>query len=218
MTVGVPARERLTFREILPPAISLAESTVGPARTAPGRRPAPHHGAREDGRQEHKVANLALARLGVCSRGIDHGDAGEPLWPAGVVGSVTHGERFHAAAAAHTSQVHAIGIDVVTHRELPESLRTYVRTRAETEHLLHLSTVIPEVLWDCVLFGAKEAVYKAQFPITRQWLEFRDVEITFSPHDEQFSASVRGRELGSTWSGQYRVQAGAVAVSFVCSG
>lgn len=212
------ARDGLVFREILPSEISLAESTVGPGRTTPGRHSGSHRGAPGDGGPEQGVAVLALDRLGICSLGIDHGEAGEPLWPMGVIGSITHVGPFHAAAAAHASRVHAIGIDAVRHRELPESVRAYVRTRAEAEHLLHLSTVIPDVLWDCVLFGAKEAVYKAQFPITRQWLEFGDVEITFSPHDGQFSASVRGRKFGNRWKGQYRVQAGIVAVSFVCRG
>ena len=33
--------------------------------------------------------------------------------------------------------------------------------------------------WDRILFCAKEATYKAWFPLTRRWLGFEDAHITF---------------------------------------
>lgn len=208
----------LTFRDILPPAVVIAESIMGDDGRAPGpergvARPRRPYGSRA----APALADIALARLGIASSVVDHGEAGEPIWPEGVVGSVTHEDGFHAAAVAPRSRVLAVGIDVVAHRELPESLRAYIRTTEEAAQIRHLSQVMPETFWDCVLFGAKEAVYKALFPSTRQWLEFGDVVISFSPHRAAFSARVRGRETGSRWRGRYRVDAGFVGTSFVCT-
>ena len=40
--------------------------------------------------------------------------------------------------------------------------------------------VLPAGLhWDRILFCAKEATYKAWFPVTRRWLGFEDAHITF---------------------------------------
>ncbi len=39
----------------------------------------------------------------------------------------------------------------------------------------------PGTHWDRVLFCAKEATYKAWFPLTRRWLEFSDLEVTVRP-------------------------------------
>jgi 4'-phosphopantetheinyl transferase EntD len=35
------------------------------------------------------------------------------------------------------------------------------------------------VHWDRILFCAKEATYKAWFPLTKRWLGFEDAHITF---------------------------------------
>ena len=34
--------------------------------------------------------------------------------------------------------------------------------------------------WDRILFCAKEATYKAWFPLTKRWLGFEDAHITFA--------------------------------------
>jgi 4'-phosphopantetheinyl transferase EntD len=38
------------------------------------------------------------------------------------------------------------------------------------------------VHWDRILFCAKEAVYKAWFPLTRRWLDFKDVSVAAHPN------------------------------------
>jgi 4'-phosphopantetheinyl transferase EntD len=37
--------------------------------------------------------------------------------------------------------------------------------------------------WDRILFCAKEATYKAWFPVTHRWLGFEDAHITFTVDD-----------------------------------
>ena len=37
--------------------------------------------------------------------------------------------------------------------------------------------------WDRILFCAKEATYKAWFPLTQRWLGFEDAHITFDVDD-----------------------------------
>ena len=46
----------------------------------------------------------------------------------------------------------------------------------------------PGVCWDRLLFTAKEAVYKAWFPLTRRWLGFEEAEITIDAAGGTFGA------------------------------
>jgi 4'-phosphopantetheinyl transferase EntD len=67
-----------------------------------------------------------------------------------------------------------------------------------------------------MLFCAKESVYKAWFPLTRQWLDFADLSVTLGL-DGTFSARlcVRGPILGGVdldaFKGRWVVARGLVA-------
>jgi 4'-phosphopantetheinyl transferase EntD len=63
-----------------------------------------------------------------------------------------------------------------------------VSTPAERARLRDLAAGQPEIFWDCLLFCAKEAVYKAWFPLTGRWLGFADADVTISAADGTFTA------------------------------
>jgi 4'-phosphopantetheinyl transferase EntD len=44
--------------------------------------------------------------------------------------------------------------------------------------------------WDRLLFSAKEAVYKAWFPLVGEWLDHQDAEIIIDPHNRTFTAQL----------------------------
>src|SRR5829696_6355628 len=67
-------------------------------------------------------ARAALAKLGVPPSPLLPGDRGAPNWPDGIVGSMTHCERFRAAAVARSSEVLTIGIDAEPNDHLPEGV------------------------------------------------------------------------------------------------
>jgi 4'-phosphopantetheinyl transferase EntD len=46
--------------------------------------------------------------------------------------------------------------------------------------------------WDRVLFSAKESLYKAWFPLTRRWLDFKDVQVTIERTEGTFHARPQG--------------------------
>lgn len=53
-------------------------------------------------------ARRALARLGVEPVPVPSGDRGEPFWPDGIVGSITHCDEYRACAAARRRMAAAI--------------------------------------------------------------------------------------------------------------
>ena len=80
-------------------------------------------------------ARIALGRLGLPPAPLLTGSKREPLWPAGVVGSITHCDGYRAAAVARASEVAAIGIDAEPHDPLPDGILDRVTLPAERAHL-----------------------------------------------------------------------------------
>lgn len=125
-------------------------------------------------------AREALGQLGFEPVPILRGERGMPLWPRQVVGSMTHCDGYRAAVAAYSMQVRSLGIDAEPHQALPDGVLDHTSIEAEREVL---ATRDQELHWDRLLFCAKEATYKAWFPITQRWLGFEDAHITFDRDD-----------------------------------
>lgn len=185
----------LSFNAILPVGIVVRErrSDVNEAFMPQMDRDAISE-ASEARRREYLAvrwcAHAALEALGVQIRAIPSGVDGEPIWPPNIVGSMTHCDGYRAAAVARSVHVRAIGIDAELHATLPPGVEDIVASAQEQEDLHRLCLSYPSVAWDRLLFSAKESVYKAYFPLTRQWLDFADVRIRIDPMTGTFHASV----------------------------
>jgi 4'-phosphopantetheinyl transferase EntD len=130
----------------------------------------------------------AFRRLGLPPCAVPNGARGEPLWPAGIVGSITHCEGYRACAIARSTQMATIGIDAEPHAALPDGLLGEIAIAQELSWLRERSDDAPEVHWDRLLFSAKEAVYKAWFPLTRRWLGFEDAAVSVDASAKTFTA------------------------------
>lgn len=126
-------------------------------------------------------AHRALAALDVPPVPILPGDRREPRWPAGVLGSITHCAGYRAAAVARVGVVASLGIDAEPDAPTPGGVFGEVTVPAERPMIDDLARAHPGVCWDRLLFSAKEAVYKAWFPLARRWLGFTDAELTIDP-------------------------------------
>lgn len=121
-------------------------------------------------------ARVAMAALGLPPTPILKGEKGEPQWPSGVVGSLTHTQGYRGAVVGRASAVRSVGIDAEPHDALPDKVLDAVSLPAERHEIAGLPTGLH---WDRILFCAKEATYKAWFPLTGRWLGFEDAHITF---------------------------------------
>lgn len=122
-------------------------------------------------------ARQALGELGQPPVPILKGDKGEPCWPDGFVGSLTHCEGFRGAVVGKQVDVRSLGIDAEPHALLPQGVLEAISLPIERHQL---GALPGELHWDRILFCAKEATYKAWFPLTHRWLGFEDAHITFS--------------------------------------
>jgi 4'-phosphopantetheinyl transferase EntD len=167
-------------------------------------------------------ARACLERLGYARVPILPGVGGAPTWPVGVQGSMTHCAGYAAAAAGPSPRISAIGIDAEPDAPLPDGVLDFVATPAERDRLAGTQLEPDSQNWDRLLFSAKEAVYKAWFPLVGEWLDHQQAEIFFAPHDGTFTAQlssdgliVNGRQirrLSGRWARQRGILVTAVVV------
>jgi 4'-phosphopantetheinyl transferase EntD len=153
-------------------------------------------------------AREALARLGmpaapILPKGEDAPPFGRraPRWPAGIVGSMTHCDGYRGAALARAAVLASLGVDAEPHLPLPGRVIAAIATPEEVESFGPLREAGPEIAWERILFSAKEAVYKALFPLTEHPLGFHDATITLSVEGSFVARVVRPPrgELRGRW-------------------
>ena len=121
-------------------------------------------------------ARRLLRMFGVNDFALRVGEDRQPLWPDGLAGSITHTTGFCAAVVAQRSDMSALGIDSELAGSVKSELWNSICTPSEVGWLQSL----PDGQQACaatLLFSAKEAFYKCQYPLTGQWLGFHDVRV-----------------------------------------
>lgn len=136
-------------------------------------------------RHGRSCARDALARLGATRAAIPTGSNREPIWPDGIIGSITHAGKTAAAAVCRSTQLASLGLDLEPAVELDPDLWRRV-CRADELDRLRTSGNAPGVEARLV-FSAKEAAYKALWPLTRNFLELHDLEIRFDMDAASFT-------------------------------
>ncbi len=104
-----------------------------------------------------------------------------PRWPEGVLGSITHtgqGSSMFAACVVARG-VRGVGLDAELHGPLEHELRKRVLVPEEETELGSVATSEAELgRLALLVFSAKEAFYKCQYPLTRTFLGFHEVQVT----------------------------------------
>jgi 4'-phosphopantetheinyl transferase EntD len=134
-------------------------------------------------------ARRALARLGFAPAALVPNEDRAPRWPAGIVGSITHTKGYCSVVVARSEHCRSVGVDAEQDVALSEALIEKICTPAERAFLKERSERDA-----IVYFAAKEAYYKCQYPLTKSYLDFQDVEL-----EVDFErATFRGRVVKAT--------------------
>ncbi|MEV7802237.1 hypothetical protein AB0O28_04740 [Microbispora sp. NPDC088329] len=100
-------------------------------------------------------AREALRMLGRPATAILPGVRGEPLWPDGAIGSITHCTGYRGAVLGTRSVVVAIGIDAEQNQPLPDGVLAAIGVPEERRLIRELLREHPSIRWDRLLFSAK---------------------------------------------------------------
>ena len=142
-------------------------------------------------------ARAALKRLGQAGAAIGVGEGGAPLWPAGIVGSITHTDGYAAALVADARRFGGIGVDAERVGGVTQDLWPRLFDAAERDFLMALEDESRAVM-ATLFFSAKETAYKAW--VMKGGLAFQGIRIT--PEADGFIAT----RSGETLRGRYAVE------------
>jgi 4'-phosphopantetheinyl transferase EntD len=161
-------------------------------------------------------ARHALERLGIQPVAIPAGDDRAPIWPNGIVGSITHCPGYRAAAVAHHRHVSAIGIDAEPNIRLPNAVLRRIMLPAECG-LLEEVGFQNDVAWDRLAFSAKESTFKAAYGLVRHRFDFRDYELRIRPVEREFTIRFHNdnKESLPEIAGRWLVESGYLITTVV---
>ncbi|WP_249933915.1 4'-phosphopantetheinyl transferase superfamily protein, partial [Kocuria sp. 2SI] len=80
-----------------------------------------------------------------------------------------------------------MGIDVEPNDGLPNGTLELIASPVEISGLRALDSLWPKVAWDRLLFSAKEAIFKAWFPMTGHWLNYHECTLTIESDTATFT-------------------------------
>ena len=122
------------------------------------------------------AARSALNDLGASSAvEIGIGPSREPVWPDGIVGSITHSGRYAAALAMPTHPFRGVGIDIETvigPRTRNALLACVVNGDEATLLQKQARTDWPADALLTAVFSAKESLFKAAFGVVGRYFDF----------------------------------------------
>jgi 4'-phosphopantetheinyl transferase EntD len=164
-------------------------------------------------------ARQALRVIGAPELPILRGQKQEPIWPDGIVGSITHCDGYCAAAIAYNRDFISLGIDAEINEPLPDEVLELVALKPEIDWLRQVPKSL--LCWDKLLFSIKESVYKTWYPVAHCWLGFEQVLVTIEPETDSFVATVLSPASAQappgmlSFQGRYLVE-GSLIVTAIC--
>lgn len=134
-------------------------------------------------------ARRALAEVGIFDFALRVRTDRQPAWPASVVGSISHTAGLCIAAVAEKGRLAAVGVDCEIVGHVSEDIWETICTPAELRWLDSLPAAerIPAVT---MIFSAKEAFYKFQYPVTGEWMDFHDLQVESEAWGPKLSAFI----------------------------
>jgi len=169
------------------------------------------------------AAVQALAALGCMEANVPVGASREPVWPRGIIGSISHSAGLAAAVAMTDGAWRGVGIDietVVDDAVQPALLATAV---SQQEVELLRATGLPFNTALTTVFSAKESLFKAAFNQVGRYVDFSAARLrSFDPTTGQLVFEIEedlcdAMRPGTLCRLAYRLlAAGIVITSCVC--
>lgn len=160
------------------------------------------------------AARAAMAELGFGAAAIPMAADRAPVWPDGVVGSISHSASACLAIVGRSADWRGIGLDIEPATPLPPDLWPTVLGHTERAALGENPGLQAKLI-----FTAKEAAYKAQYPQSRVLFGFETLQVRLGPADftATFTEAVPPFVLGESLQGLHLAAAGHLAALVLMS-
>ncbi len=176
-----------------------------------------------EGRRAEFTAGRVLARRAVAMLGgpdcaIPPGSRNMPVWPAGYCGSISHAHGYVAAAVARKHDLLSLGIDFEDAGRFRRELEKKIASPEEIA--LNFEGLGPDdrQMALAIMFSAKEAFYKCQYPLTGQYLGFLEAWAAIDFGQRSFRLKVLAETpalMRRDFDGRYNIQDKTVFTAMV---
>jgi 4'-phosphopantetheinyl transferase EntD len=129
------------------------------------------------------AAARAMAMLGRAAVPVPAGADRAPIWPSGLCGSISHAGGWAVAVVSADPRIAALGLDMEPEVPLEEGL--WPSIFSATEQDMAAKADHPG-LFALQVFVAKEAAYKAQYPLSQTLFDFHTLQTRWQ--EERFFA------------------------------
>jgi 4'-phosphopantetheinyl transferase EntD len=131
------------------------------------------------------AAFRALQAIGVAPQPVLKAESREPLWQDGIVGAITHKGDTACAVVARREMTCGVGVDLESlHQPVRFNISTKVCTEPEQAWLAEVPDEKDTRLK--MIFSAKEAGFKAFYPIEQIYLGYKDAELAWREETQSF--------------------------------
>lgn len=130
-------------------------------------------------------AAKALTHIGIKDAHVPIGKDRSPVWPRGVVGSISHSKTRVAAIASLDSTVKGLGVDIeeVIPTKTANDIQGQIIFGKEVERLQH-PTMTKDLIFT-LIFSLKESFFKAAYPQVKRYFGFEAVALETIDSDNQ---------------------------------
>lgn len=160
------------------------------------------------------ATRLALRELGAPAMAVPMGADRAPIWPPGLLGTITHTGTACLAAVAWEGDLRLLALDLEEDSPLDPDLMPTICTPAETAWLAGQDN---PGHWARLIFSAKECAYKAQYRISRTLFGFDTLRITLDTANRSFTATflsdVPGFRQGDMLRGRFATGHGLIVTA-----
>ncbi len=123
------------------------------------------------------IAKTLLKKYGIKNYPVLSGTNREPVWPKGVIGSISHCDDFCFVAIAQEKNYKSIGIDIEKLTPIEPDIEEYVCTEAERKWIQE-QNYEKKLMLSKLIFCAKESAFKCCFPIVQKYIDFLSVVVS----------------------------------------
>ena len=163
-------------------------------------------------------ARKAMAILGIKDGPLLKGPGGSPVWPAGIVGAISHSNTWCGSAVASKGDIRGIGLDIETIDRVNMKIAKKVLTSSEIKWVNASDEEAQKRL--ALLFSAKETIFKCVAPLYGKRLGFFDAVITQVSEEQSFEVKLNEKISAkvphcSTLTGRYLIHEGDMFTGMV---
>ncbi len=101
---------------------------------------------------------------------------GSPIWPEGIIGSISHSQHLAGAILSNKGTHASLGLDIEQIGRITPDL-WHILFGAYELKLIGDQPLELQNQFSTVLYSLKEAFYKMQYPITREGMEPKDLQV-----------------------------------------